>query len=176
MMNDSLNQVSIRAVISAEAGILADLSRRTFYDTFAPVNTEADMEKFMRLQFSRDQLTAEVDLPGNRFFIAWLNDQPAGYLFLKDAAHPALNTDQSIEISRLYADQGYIGKGVGKSLMQFAVNTTRAENNTVIWLGVWEHNTRAINFYKAFGFEKFAEHDFILGDDVQRDWLMKKSL
>jgi ribosomal protein S18 acetylase RimI-like enzyme len=45
-----------------------------------------------------------------------------------------------------------------------------------LWLGVWEKNERAINFYHRWGFEKFGEHDFILGDDVQTDWLMKKEL
>ena len=46
----------------------------------------------------------------------------------------------------------------------------------VVWLGVWEHNQRAIEFYKKWGFEKFGTHIFQLGDDPQKDWLMLKKL
>jgi len=46
----------------------------------------------------------------------------------------------------------------------------------IVWLGVWEKNNRAISFYKKWGFEKFGEHSFTLGDDIQNDWLMKKEL
>jgi ribosomal protein S18 acetylase RimI-like enzyme len=45
-----------------------------------------------------------------------------------------------------------------------------------IWLGVWEHNHQAIKFYTTWGFEKFGDHLFLLGDDPQTDWLMKKEL
>jgi ribosomal protein S18 acetylase RimI-like enzyme len=45
-----------------------------------------------------------------------------------------------------------------------------------MWLGVWEENPRAIRFYQKLGFVEFGEHIFQLGDDAQRDVLMKKKL
>jgi ribosomal protein S18 acetylase RimI-like enzyme len=45
-----------------------------------------------------------------------------------------------------------------------------------VWLGVWKENHRAIKFYERWGFEIFAEQEFILGNDHQIDWLMKKTL
>ena len=60
--------------------------------------------------------------------------------------------------------------------MQKAIAFAAQEQKEWIWLGVWEYNQTAIDFYTAFGYEKFAEHEFILGDDVQLDWLMKKKL
>jgi ribosomal protein S18 acetylase RimI-like enzyme len=52
----------------------------------------------------------------------------------------------------------------------------REKNKQLIWLGVWEHNERALAFYLKWGFERFGEHIFMLGDDTQTDWLMKKEL
>ena len=49
-------------------------------------------------------------------------------------------------------------------------------NKQVIWLSVWEKNQRAIDFYNRWGFEKFADHTFILGNEVQNDWLLKKEI
>jgi ribosomal protein S18 acetylase RimI-like enzyme len=45
-----------------------------------------------------------------------------------------------------------------------------------IWLGVWEHNPKAQQFYRKHGYEKFSEHKFMVGQDEQTDWLMRKKL
>jgi len=81
-----------------------------------------------------------------------------------------------MELARIYVITKMIGAGDGKALMNACIDVARQNNKDVLWLGVWEHNPRAIRFYTGFGFEKFDEHDFILGNDVQRDWLMKKVL
>ncbi len=81
-----------------------------------------------------------------------------------------------MEIARLYVSKDAIGNGVGKLLMQESISIAKQRGKSLIWLGVWEHNKRAIDFYTKWGFEKFATHFFKLGDDNQTDWLMKKSL
>ena len=40
------------------------------------------------------------------------------------------------------------------------------------WLGVWENNFRAIKFYRKYGFKKFGQHSFLLGKDLQTDYLL----
>jgi ribosomal protein S18 acetylase RimI-like enzyme len=60
--------------------------------------------------------------------------------------------------------------------MHECVKIARQKGRRVIWLGVWERNTRAIEFYTKWGFKKFSEHIFMLGDEQQTDWLMKKFL
>ncbi|HCX09280.1 MAG TPA: GNAT family N-acetyltransferase, partial [Hyphomonas sp.] len=45
-----------------------------------------------------------------------------------------------------------------------------------VWLGVWEHNQKAIAFYAHQGFEPFGRHSFRLGDDVQIDVMMRKKI
>ena len=42
-----------------------------------------------------------------------------------------------------------------------------------LWLGVWEHNPRALAFYGKFGFTCVGEHTFVLGTDKQRDLIMQ---
>lgn len=83
---------------------------------------------------------------------------------------------ETIEIARIYATTNSIGKGVGKALMQESIKMATEKKKQVVWLGVWEKNQRAIEFYTRWGFEKFSTHIFMLGDDPQTDWLMKKEL
>jgi ribosomal protein S18 acetylase RimI-like enzyme len=161
----------------ADAARIAALSRQTFYDTFAAFNTKEDMDKFLNESFSMDGLMAEVGADGNTFIIVLQGDELMGYAKITESNNPPeLGKAAAIEIGRIYAAQKAIGQGIGKALMEECLRLAALKAKQVIWLGVWEHNERAISFYKKFGFEKFGEHNFILGNDVQTDWLMKKKL
>ncbi len=116
-------------------------------------------------------------MPENYFFLVFENDTPVGYMKMRDGnSHSELAGINVIEIARIYAVQSSIGKGVGKLMIQESINFAVAKKKELIWLGVWEHNKRAIDFYTKWGFEKFSSHVFKLGNDNQTDWLMKKKL
>ena len=67
----------------------------------------------------------------------------------------------------------YFGKKVGQVLYQKALAMAKELKLNYIWLGVWEKNGRAIQFYKKNGFLEFDQHIFILGNDEQTDLLMR---
>ena len=169
--------ITIRFATKHDAELIADMSRQTFYDTFASQNTKEDMDKFMNEQFTREALMEEVGAENNIFLLAYDEEQPVGYARIRENNNPpSLGTSNAIEIARIYAATHAIGKGIGKMLMQKCIEIAKAGNREVVWLGVWEKNKRAIDFYIKWGFEKFADHDFVLGNDVQKDWLMKRTL
>jgi ribosomal protein S18 acetylase RimI-like enzyme len=170
-------EFSIRFAVPGDAELIADLSRKTFYETFGYVNTKENMDKFMNEQFSRDKLIKEVGEPGNIFLLAFDGETPVGYVRMREGEQrPEFDNKDAIEIVRIYSINTYIGMGVGQQLMRQSIFLAKEMKKEIIWLGVWEKNPRAIAFYNKWGFEKFAEHDFLLGDDVQKDWLMKKEL
>lgn len=169
--------LSIRYATKDDAELIADISRQTFYDTFAADNRKEDMDKFLNEQFTRGRLMLEVGARDNTFLLAYDGEAVAGYVKLRDAKRPAaLVFTPALEIARIYTLTPFIGKGVGKLLMQTSLDIARQMGKKVVWLGVWEKNRRAIDFYTKWGFVKFAETEFLLGDDVQRDWLMKKDV
>jgi len=167
--------ITVRIATAADAAIIADLSRETFYATYAAVNTKADMDKFLNEQFTREALMAEVTAPGNIFLLALDGDTIAGYIRLRESQHPQLPSN-AIEVARLYAATHMIGKGAGKALMLAAISYAKNNEHSCIWLGVWEHNERAREFYRRFGFEQFADADFLLGNDLQHDFLLQLPL
>jgi diamine N-acetyltransferase len=172
------HQVTTTRIASEkDAALIADISRQTFYETFSPQNTPENMDKFMNFQFTREKLMAELHDPENIFLLAYHGDKLAGYAKLRDSEHTEhLENSAAIEIVRIYSITSMIGKGIGKLLMQTCIDIARNRNKAIVWLGVWEKNQRAIDFYTAWGFEKFGEQNFILGNDVQTDWLMKKHI
>lgn len=170
-------KLSLRRAEKDDAILIADLSRQTFLETFGADNSRENMDKFLGEQFTRGKLLLEVGDPQLQFFLAYFGAEPAGYVKLREGGTPAsLGNANALEIARIYAVQKMIGKGVGKLLMQHSLAVASQTGKEVVWLGVWERNQRAIDFYRHWGFEKFDEQDFVLGNDIQRDWLMWRSV
>jgi diamine N-acetyltransferase len=172
-----LSSINIRFATVDDAELIAETSRQTFFDTFAPFNTKENMEIFLEKQFKKESLIKEVGVEGNIFLLAYIENELVGYALMRETRNPVeLGNKSSIEIVRFYATKNSIGKGIGKALMQKCIDIAIEKNKEIIWLCVWIKNQRAIDFYTKKGFEKFSDHVFILGDDVQDDWKMKKNL
>jgi diamine N-acetyltransferase len=172
-----LSSVNIRFATAADAELIAETSRQAFFDTFASFNTKENMDKFLSRQFTKESLIKEVGVEGNIFLLAYIENELAGYALMRETRNPVeLGNKSSIEIIRFYATKNSIGKGIGKALMQKCVDIAVEKNKEILWLCVWSENQRAIDFYTKKGFEKFSDHVFILGDDIQNDWKMKKIL
>jgi ribosomal protein S18 acetylase RimI-like enzyme len=170
-------EINIRLATTADATLVADFSRETFTDSFAVYNTPANMDKFMNGPFSRERLMAETSDPDNIFLLAEQEGEIIGYVKMRKSEHTKeMPSAKAIEIARIYVAQRAIGKGVGKMLMEAAIQKAFEENKEILWLGVWEHNQRAIEFYTKYGFEQFGNHIFMLGDDAQTDLLMKMQI
>jgi diamine N-acetyltransferase len=169
--------ITIRIANPADADLIADMSHQTFYESFAADNSKEDMDKFFTHQFSKEMLRNEVITEGNIFLLAYDDEIPVGYARLRENnIPPELEISEALEIARIYAVKSSIGKGIGRELMRACIDIANEKKHKTIWLGVWENNRRAIDFYAKWGFVKFSEHPFILGNDVQTDWLLKKEL
>lgn len=168
------HKITVRRAIAADAALIADLSRTTFYQAFAKDNTESDMELFMNEQFTKEALMQEVAEENGIFLLAYDGEEAVGYARIR--VENKLKQEAAIEVARIYALDTAIGKGVGKALMETCLHIAKDMQMKAVWLGVWEKNERAIAFYEKWGFVKFGEHKFLLGTDLQTDCLMKKIL
>ncbi len=165
--------IHLRAAELKDAELLHQISCETFYDTYAAFNTKEDMAQFLAVDFNMDKIVESIISPGYLILIAYVDQEPAGYVFLKNKNHESINHTQSIEIARIYARKSFIGKGVGAALLKASIDYAQQTHKKYLWLGVWKENHRAIIFYQKNGFERFGEQQFTLGNDVQNDWVMK---
>jgi len=172
-----MQRVHSRIATVEDAVLLSEISCETFYDTYHAYNTKEDMEMFLLEHFSIDIVIEELNSTDNIFLLVYDNEQLCGYAKLSESKTPdQLKDFQALEIARIYSIKEKIGKGIGKILIEGCISIARQKNTRMIWLGVWKQNPRAIAFYQKNGFEIFGEQDFVLGKDVQQDWLMKRSL
>ena len=160
-----------------DATMLSELGAKTFYDTFAKDNTPENISSYMKKSFSKEMQFNELSKPEIIFLIAELEDEPVGYAKLKmNSNDESVKGTEVMEIERIYASQEYIGKGIGKELMKACINEARQRGCDSIWLGVWEKNLRAVDFYKKWGFCEVGTHIFSVGDDPQNDYVMELEL
>ena len=169
--------IKIEKIGLDELATLQEISRSTFFETFADSNSESDMQQYLNGNFSLDKLAAELRNENSLFYIAWDNGSAIGYLKINTAqAQTDLQEKDSLEIERIYVLNAYHGKKVGQLLYDQALEIADRLGKTSVWLGVWEENPRAIRFYEKNGFTAFGTHVFKMGDDEQTDILMRKTL
>lgn len=169
--------MKIRTAVVGDAALLADLGHKTFSDTFSAFNTPENMEKYLSENFSLAKQMSEINDSGTVFFIAEQDGLAVGYAKLKKHSRSdGIAGQKPIELQRIYSIREYIGKGVGAALMQHSINEARSLGFDCIWLGVWEENIRAINFYQKWGFQKAGNYCFTLGEDIQNDITMELDL
>jgi ribosomal protein S18 acetylase RimI-like enzyme len=169
--------ITIRKTEMTDAAVLLDFSKITFFDFFGPLNDAANMEAYALEAFTSQKILSELINQDSEFYFATLDEEVVGYLKLNfNNAQTEFQDANAMEIERIYVSRQHHKKQIGKQLLTCAVNTAVIKQLEYIWLGVWEHNQNAISFYRHNGFEVFSSHDFLLGDDLQTDLLMKRVL
>ena len=160
-----------------DVSTLRGIARDTFTETFSEANKAEDMDHYLAKNFSEDQLTRELSNPNSFFYAAEVNGHIVGYLKLNTAhAQTEPQAADALEIERIYVLGSYHGNGVGQALYHHAMSVAKDRKASYVWLGVWEHNHRALRFYEKNEFIAFGTHIFQLGNDQQTDILMKKSV
>ncbi|WP_068943883.1 MULTISPECIES: GNAT family N-acetyltransferase [Chryseobacterium] len=153
---------------------LQEISKKTFSETFSKDNTEESMAQYLETSFAAEKLLTELSDKNSEFYFARLDHKVIGYLKLNTGlSQTEMKGDHALEIERIYVSKEYHGKKVGQALYDKAMAIATEKNADYVWLGVWENNLRAINFYRKNGFKEFDKHIFRLGNEEQTDIMMK---
>lgn len=167
----------ITPVKKIERDELAQMCITTFTSSFAHMNTKANMEDYLSKAFNLQTIGSELTNPKSYFSWAVQNEIKAGYIKLNIEHAQTEQFDQdAMEIQRIYLLQKFQKKGMGRTLIDYAIQQGKILKRSQIWLGVWERNINSIAFYEKMGFKIFDSHDFPFGDEVQTDLLMKRSI
>lgn len=173
----STPNLTIQRATEADLEGLQSISILTFRQAFQQFNTAEDMQLYLENCLSMEQLNKEMATDASSFFLAKIDNETNGYLKLNCGISDQNDyAGQGLEIERIYVVEEYHGTRIGQELYAYAVERAIEIRATHLWLGVWEHNPRAIRFYEKLGFEPFGTQQFILGKDIQTDILMRLSL
>jgi ribosomal protein S18 acetylase RimI-like enzyme len=170
-------EIKIEQINQSHIAALQQIGRQTFSETFAESNSAENMAKYLEEAYSYEKLSAELNELNSFFYFAMLDEKVIGYLKLNNGgSQTELKDNDAVEIERIYVLKEFHGKKVGQLLFNKAIEVAKAQHAAYVWLGVWEENKKAIQFYTKNGFVEFDQHVFVLGDEAQTDIMMKLQL
>lgn len=106
-------------------------------------------------------------------YVAEVRAAVVGYIMLRTDEHPAIVEARSpLQVWRLYVLPEFHGKGVAASLMTRALDHAHLGKHDSVWLGVSEHNDRAIAFYVEQGFRALGMSRLHGGAEPHDDLIM----
>lgn len=173
----------IRIATSADAALISKVGKEAFYAAFSPDNTEEDMHIYLGSAYYPEKQLIELQDPKNRFLLLEKDQLPIG--FAKIVVSKLSDNEVDINdtefldknlllISKIYLLPQFVGKGTGNLLMNECVLIAQDEGFEGVWLCVWQKNERAIKFYEKYELKKIGFTKFLLGKDLQHDFVMAK--
>lgn len=161
----------------ADLDQLIQLSKLTFTKAFEKDNNPIDFQNYIERAFAKKTLKREITNTDTQFFFVQSEENVVAYFKLNvGRAQTDLKLNDSMELERIYVLPEYQGAGLGERILSKVKEIALQQHKTMLWLGVWEKNERAIRFYQRQGFNKFATHPYFIGQDEQTDWLMRFEL
>lgn len=171
--------ISIEPVNARLLDVLVRLEQQTFIETFTAVYQPEDLVRFLQERKSHAAIGKELSDPQALYYLLYYEQTAGGFLKLNLNKQPDEGTvlpAPVMELEKIYVLEALQGKQLGKALIRHACTVAQQQGMQTLWLGVWEHNTKAYKFYLREGFEKFGSHPFMVGGQMDTDWLMRKTI
>ena len=151
----TVNSITIQksTSTSTDLDLLFTLCQKTFSGNFAHHFNEGGLDLYLNQVYSREGIKADLINPYINYFIAFCNSKPVGFMKLHlNSNLPDYLPECGMEVEKIYFFPRHQGKGIGRKLMNVAIELALQLNKELIWLGVIDTNTNAIAFYRKMGF------------------------
>ena len=156
---------------------LQQISIQTFRETYTQDNGSAVFEKHIESTFNSTRLSQDLNSANSSFYLLRSSDLVLGYFKINWGAQQSTDMGPSfLEIERIYLLKSAQNKGYGSLMINHIVTIAKEKKFTSIWLGVWQKNPKAIQFYKKMNFIISGSHVFMLDNEAQEDYIMQRSL
>jgi diamine N-acetyltransferase len=161
----------IRAAEPGDVPALSALAKRTWADAFGD-GVSADVEA-SELEEGRSEAYFAGASREKTILVAEENGVLLGYVEFGDVTIPEVQArpgDQSVH--RLYVETALQGRGLGRALLEAALQHPRLANASRVFLDVWDENRRAVRLYESVGFQRVGTTRFTIGAEVMEDAVM----
>ena len=155
---------------------ISKIGAEAFETAFKNERNAGELVPYVKTAFSTINISKEFEAPGNVFILAEMKDEAVGFARLWEEVHNQFNEKRNIKMERLYLLPAFIGKGVGKLLMEASIDYSKAHQYEIIWLQVFEPNMDAVQFYKKSGFKLFGYAPGKFDSDPGRDLCLYREL
>jgi GNAT superfamily N-acetyltransferase len=174
--------VHVAVADAADLTELADVAARTFPLACPPSLTPRNIAAFIAENLSAGRFAAYLADPERIVLTAALDGRIIGYAMLirgvaddRDVQR-AVTLRPAIELSKLYVLPESHGGGASGALMDAALARVAEVGAKSMWLGVNQKNQRAQRFYAKHGFAITGTKTFVVGEQLENDYVMTREL
>lgn len=181
MSADTGQELAIRRALAADAAALAQTKRASFRETFMggyldiPYSAE-DLALFEAKAYSEEAVAAEIADPARA---QWVAQAPDGVIAAYIHVGPCKLPHEDVrpgdsEIYQLYVLADWQGEGLGRRLLDIALDWLGEQRPGPVWLGVYSENLRAQAVYARYGFVKVGDYEFEVGDHRDHEFIFRR--
>lgn len=149
------SELQIMTVAISQAQLLSDLAKKIYIPHYPYLWNEGGIDWYINeYAYPVEKIAKEIVDPNNLHFIAYINNEPIGYLKLNiNASSKGFDPITTLELERIYILNTCIQKGAGTQLINFTKAIAAKQNKKEIILKAMDSATDALQFYKKNGFE-----------------------
>lgn len=144
-----------------EIPTLQRLAREIWEEHYLKIIGQNQIDYMLDLFYSTEQIQTEIE-KGTSWEILLLDEEPVGYLVCE-------LKDDKVYLSKIYLKEKVRGKGLGKILLERAIEITKSHSKKSLYLNVNKQNVNSISFYERNGFKKIDEGVFNIGNGYVMD-------
>ena len=150
-----MESIEIKKIDSTSAEALSSLAKSIYVDHYAHLWLAGGMDWYINdYAYPVSKITCEIENENCLHYIAYINNEPAGYLKINiDAAIEGGDKKEGIELERIYIDTKAVNKGLGTFLMNFVLDIAMSYQKKYIFLKAMDTAQLALQFYTKMGYE-----------------------
>ncbi|KAF9312609.1 hypothetical protein BGZ91_006486 [Linnemannia elongata] len=172
-----MSSMNLRRATPEDATVLAELGALTFTHTFGEMYSSKDLQDFLTTTYTAEKHLIPLNDPRESF---WLleddNGQALAFGWAGACKLPVSDLESNAgEIKRLYVHPDHQGKKLGSLVFKRMLDWLGDEGFEPLYIGVWSENHGAQRLYARYGFEKFSEYEFPVGNHHDREFIFKRA-
>ncbi|BCE00834.1 GNAT family N-acetyltransferase [Marinicellulosiphila megalodicopiae] len=162
----------IREANKNDALNLAALSIQVWLNTYAVDGVRNEISKYVIHRFTEHYFLDQLNQNNLKTLVFVEDDLLLGYITIDLDAHyidvTQVDITQGYEITTLYVQSQFKGKGIGKKLL----GQVQTQFGNTCWLTAWVFNENAIGFYKHIGFKDIGMKHFELEGELHENRIL----
>ncbi|MEQ1497295.1 MAG: GNAT family N-acetyltransferase [Novosphingobium sp.] len=173
-----MTQITLRPAVPADVPALSALAIAAFKAKFAQLYSARDLAAFLDENLAEGPIAKGLADPASLYRLAEADGRLIGFAKVGlTCGFPGHARGQTVmELKQLYTAADATGMGIGRQLMDWAMDQFAQRGADEVQLSVYSENHGAHRFYERYGFAKVADITFKVGEQYDPEFLMAKML
>lgn len=172
-----MDELKIRTADLSDLNLISALGITTCYEAYFEIDPSHELADYCVKFFDLNRLRSELNDPSVTLLIAEFRGNAIGFAQLREHNQvEGVEGQDAIEVQRIYLLERVKGQKIGAALMEKCCAIGREKGYKTIWLGVWEKNIKAQEFYHSIGMALVGTTDFSDGKNEFLNLVFAKEL